>query len=96
MATHGRSVRLTRARRLVVGQLVADLRGLYVEADPHDPRIRAEFEEHWSVLDGENELRTEPWAPVGAASDERLAGAIASFRSWADAVVTNDNSDQHN
>jgi hypothetical protein len=78
-----------------LGQLVADLRGLYVEADPHDPRIRVDFEMHWSAVDAEHELRTERWAPTGAASDERLARAVASFRSWVLGVLTADQSDQH-
>ena len=63
-----------------LGRLVADLRGLVVEADPHDAQIRSEFEQHWTAIEGQHELRTEPWAPAGSASDERLADALASFR----------------
>ena len=37
-----------------LGQLVRDLRGLYVEADPHDPDVGSEFEAVWSGIDGEN------------------------------------------
>jgi hypothetical protein len=34
----------------------------------------------WTELDMELELRTEPWAPAGSSSDERLSTAIASIR----------------
>ena len=54
-----------RSDRQGLGTLVDDLRGLYVEADPHDMAVRTEFEVHWAPIDGENELRTESWAPPG-------------------------------
>lgn len=60
---------------------------LYVEADPHDQAVRDEFELHWSPLDGELELRTQPWAPAGAADDRHLASLLEAFGSWVDEVV---------
>jgi hypothetical protein len=36
-----------RAGRLDLGALVEGLRGLYAEADPHDARIRDQFEAMW-------------------------------------------------
>jgi hypothetical protein len=65
-----------------LGSLVRDLRGLFVEADPHDAEARSEFESHWSSIDAEHELRSEPWAPPGAASDDALARSLGAFRSW--------------
>jgi hypothetical protein len=56
-----------RAGGLSLGQLVSDVRGYFVEADPHGSTTRSDFELMWSPLDGEDELRTEPWAPPGAA-----------------------------
>jgi hypothetical protein len=56
------------------GKLVSDLRGLYVEADPHDPSVRANFESAWSSLDAEYELRTETWASVGRRQRRSAAG----------------------
>lgn len=64
---------------LDLGQLVDGLRSEYVEADPHDAQIRSEFEAMWSPIDGENELRTESWAPPGAANDVRLEEALRSL-----------------
>jgi hypothetical protein len=61
-----------------LGKLVRDLRGLFVEADPHDP-----------------ELRTEPWAPAGAANDEKLSTSLDAFKSWVLAVLLADPSDEH-
>jgi hypothetical protein len=53
-----------------------------VEADPHDPAVREEFEELWARIDGELELRTEPWAPPGAASDVDLERYLDDLRAW--------------
>jgi hypothetical protein len=39
-----------------------------------------ELYRRWTELDMELELRTEPWAPAGSSSDERLSTAIASIR----------------
>ena len=67
------------AGRLDLAQLVSDLWGLFVEADPHDPVVREDFESMWSPIDNEYELRTAPWAPPGLASDENLeAGSMTS------------------
>src|SRR5256885_612962 len=78
-----------------LGGLVRDLRGLFVEADPHDPAVRAEFDLHWSPIDAEYELRTEPWAPPGAASDQVLAQSLNAFRSWVTSVVEADRTSDH-
>jgi len=75
--------------RLDLGKLVADLRGLFIEADPHDPETRSEFEEVWAPLDAEHELRTEDWAPRGLGSDESLARSLGEFRQWVIFVLSN-------
>lgn len=71
-----------------LGKLVADLRGLFAEADPKDPKIRAEFEAYWAPIDGEHELRTEPWSRPDLVSEERLAQVLDDFRSWVSSVLT--------
>jgi len=81
--------------RIELGALVAELRALFVEADPHDQTIRSDFEEHWAPIDMEHETRTEPWAPAGAANDAALARSLASFRDWVSTVVLADPSDEH-
>jgi len=78
-----------------LGKLVRDLRGLFVEADPHDSVLRSDFEECWSPIDAEHELRTEPWAPAGASNDEKLSRSLNAFRSWVLAVLLADPSDEH-
>jgi hypothetical protein len=78
-----------------LGALVRDLRGLFVEADPHDPGTRSDFESYWSPIDGEQELRTEPWTPPGAASDDDLARSLNAFRSWVEGVVRTDTTTEH-
>jgi hypothetical protein len=80
---------------LSLGELLTELRGLYVEADPHDPALRSDFEEAWGRIEGEHELRTEPWAPAGSARDENLAAALSRFREWVQRVVAADNTDEH-
>jgi hypothetical protein len=83
------------AGRIDLGALVGDLRGLFVEADPHDAAVRTDFEVYWAPLDAENELRTEPWPPTGRADDEALTRAIESFRGWVATTVLADNSTEH-
>jgi hypothetical protein len=78
-----------------LGTLVRDLRGLFIEADPHDPDIRSEFEAYWSPIDGEHELRTEPWSPPGGANDAALARSLSAFGSWVAGVVQADATDEH-
>ena len=78
-----------------LGRLVDDLRGLVVEADPHDPGIRDHFELAWSRLEGELELRTEPWAPPGAASDRSLETYLADLQSWIVGSVLSSESTTH-
>ena len=84
-----------RRGNLSLGKLVADLRGLFVEACPHEPAVRSEFEAMWSEIDGENDLRTQPWAPPGSASDARLDRSLSEFVKWVRGVVMADSSDEH-
>jgi hypothetical protein len=83
-----------RKERGDLGALVSDLRGLFVEADPHEGQLRSDFESVWAPLDGEHELRTEPWAP-GRASDEALAGHLDDFEAFVRRVLAADQSPEH-
>lgn len=78
-----------------LGVLVDSLRGLFVAADPHDMALRSEFESVWAPLDGEHELRTEPWAPPGLASDEALANHLEAFETFVRQVLAEDATDEH-
>jgi hypothetical protein len=80
---------------LDLGQLVAALRSEYVEADPHDARIRSEFESMWAPIDDENELRTESWAPPEAANNDRLPELLRAFCSWVEQVLASDSTTDH-
>ncbi len=80
---------------LDLGQLVAALRSEYIEADPHDARIRSEFESMWALIDGENELRTESWAPPGSANDDRLRELLRAFCTWVEQVLAFDSTTDH-
>jgi hypothetical protein len=73
--------------RLPLPKLVQDLRGLFDAANPRELSVRDHFEDLWSVIDGESELRTEPWAPPGAADDQRLAATLGALRNWAASVA---------
>ena len=81
--------------QLSLAQLVADLRGLYVAADPHDPDLRSDFETVWSRIDAEHELRTESWAPPGSAIEENLTAALQQFRDWVERVLIADPTYEH-
>lgn len=71
-----------RAGAISLHQLVDDLRGLSVEADPHDSRVRDDFEYYWSALEIELAQRSEPWMPPGVATDESLRVAAGEFEWW--------------
>ncbi|MCP3976556.1 MAG: hypothetical protein GY720_18875 [bacterium] len=76
-----------RGGTISLGKLIDDLRGLYDAADIHDGDIRSDFESYWSPIDGEHELRTEPWVPPGLASDERLTELLDEFSRWVGEVL---------
>lgn len=59
-------------------KLAEDLRGLFDACDPRDLSIRDSFYDLWADLDAECELRTESWAPPGAADD--VTQLIAAIR----------------
>lgn len=84
-----------RAGSISLSRLVDDLRGLYVEADPHDPEVRSDFEAAWSPIDGQSLLRTEPWAPPGAASDATLDRVLNEFVLWVGTVLAADDASEH-
>jgi hypothetical protein len=81
--------------RIDLARLVEDLRGLFIEADPHDVSTRQSFEDVWLSLDIENELRTEGWAPPGVASPESLHRAVESFRSQVRSILDADPTEEH-
>lgn len=76
-----------RSGRLPLSTLVADLPGFVEAAELHDRTLLNGFWGVFSEIDAEFELRTEPWAPPGLASDDRLAAAIDRFRDWALGVL---------
>ncbi|GLX02999.1 hypothetical protein Misp02_70850 [Microtetraspora sp. NBRC 16547] len=73
--------------RIPLPKLVDDLRGLFEASDPRELEIRDSFQWLWADLDGECELRTQPWAPAGVADDDRLARVIGDLRLWARRVA---------
>jgi hypothetical protein len=64
---------------LPIDRLAANLRGLFDATGIRSPDLRDEFQDLWADIDIESELRTEPWAPPGAVSDERLTRALDSL-----------------
>jgi hypothetical protein len=72
---------------LALGQLISNLQGLLGAADIHDQGLIEQFWDHLTPIDGEHELRTEPWAPPGTASDQRLTQALTDFRAWATTLL---------
>jgi hypothetical protein len=68
-------------------KLVSDLQGLLGASDLHDPSVVSEFWEHFSKIEGEVELRTEPWAPPGLSTDESLRRALSEYRTWVLAIL---------
>lgn len=75
-------VRQFRRGSLPVDRLAENLRGLFEAADLKSAEVRGDFESLWARVDAESELRTEPWAPVGQASDAALNDALDAVMSW--------------
>jgi hypothetical protein len=81
--------------RLELGRLIDDLRGLGVEADPHDADLRDQLTLRIAELEMEHELRTEPWAPQGAASDDRLKDGIEAMGAFVWEVLATSETTEH-
>lgn len=73
--------------RIELPVLTKNLYGLLKASEMDASPVGEGFYDRWAELDGETELRTEPWAPPGAASDERLAEIIAGLREYVRNVV---------
>lgn len=76
-----------RAGAISLARLVDDIRGLHVEADPHDSQVQDDFEEYWSGLDIELSKRSEAWAPPGAGTEQSLRVAVGEFEWWVKKVL---------
>jgi hypothetical protein len=74
-----------------LSKLASDLRGLLTASDLHDTKLISEFWDHFHRIDMEDELRTEGWAPPGAASDEALNAALNDYRRWVTHVLATTN-----
>jgi hypothetical protein len=72
-----------RNNEMSLERLVANLRGLLDATDLHHQNLVDEFRDRLAPIDGENELRTQPWAPPGSASDDNLDAALTAMRHWA-------------
>jgi hypothetical protein len=75
------------AGTLGLTKLASDLKGLLAASDLHDTGLISEFWHHFQQIDMENELRTEGWAPAGAASDDALRDAATDYRRWVERVL---------
>jgi hypothetical protein len=73
--------------RIDLGHLINNLRGLLGAADIHDSDTIEAFGWRLAAIDSEHELRTEPWAPPGAATEKALAAALDDFRTWATSLL---------
>jgi hypothetical protein len=72
-----------RHNEVSLGRLVANLGGLLGATDLHDQTLVGDFWNHLAPIDAEHELRTQPWAPVGSASDDNLDAVLTAMSEWA-------------
>jgi hypothetical protein len=79
---------------LDVTRLASDLKGLLSASDLHDTRLISDFWDHFLPIDAEEELRTEGWAPPGAASYEALSAALSDYRRWVQDVLATANDER--
>lgn len=75
-----------RAGQITTRRLLTNTWGLMTAAGLEGSEDFMGFYEHWTVIDGEDELRTEPWARREWASDDRLDAEVSALRSWAEEV----------
>jgi hypothetical protein len=64
-------------------QLLERSMGLMEAADLKMTSVWDAFQPIWSRVDAEHELLTEPWAPTGSGSQDRLEAAALKLRAWA-------------
>ena len=85
---------LYEGKTIDLATLCSNLKGLLGASDLKSAALIDDFWTHFMELDMELELRTEDWAPVGAASDERLAAALLSYRAWVRSVLATSGDDR--
>ena len=83
-----------REGRLPVDHLARNLRGLMLAADFKSSKLRDDFDALWSRIDAEAELRTEPWAPPGLASDDALSDGLDALLSWVRDRISDEDTDR--
>ena len=82
-------IRAFESGTLSLAKLVDDLRGLFVEADPHDGQVRDGFGSLFSVIEVEYELRTEGWGnKPGVGIDADLRGSLRDLEEWVTGLLT--------
>ena len=67
---------------LALPKLVENLRGLFEASDVYRDPTRTEFEDVWSQISYQWELRSESWAPSDWIKESELDDAIQHFESW--------------
>lgn len=80
------SIDALRAGDLSLEDLVRNLRGQWEAAAIDDEALSFGFEAVWAPIDGEWELRSEPWSRPELVSEVRLEEALVKFRDWAAAL----------
>ena len=71
-----------RSSEINLESLVDELRSTFDATGVYKDPVRWDFEDVWSIICYEMELRTESWAPVGSSTDETLERAIQRFEEW--------------
>jgi hypothetical protein len=77
-----------RRGEIALPTLSENLFGLLKASEMDASPVGEEFYSRWADLDSEVELRTEPWAPPGLASDERLEATLTSLLDLINQVLT--------
>ena len=83
-----------RAGGIDLASLASNLKGLLGASDLHGIGLDRDFWDHFQEIDMELELRTEPWAPEGSSSDERLDRGLTLFREWVEGVLRSPNQER--
>jgi hypothetical protein len=77
-----------------LNRLAENLRGLIAASELRDIALEQDWWDHFIPIDMELELRTEAWAPPGAASDDHLSEVLAAFKGYVAATLARTSGDR--
>jgi hypothetical protein len=83
-----RQIDLFKSESITLQQLVDNLRGLFDATGAYRDPLRSEFEDAWSRICYESELRNELWAPSDWIKQSSLDDSLNNFDEWLNGLAS--------